>query len=63
MKKKLEKLIDLKSIITIMLVVTLISIVVCDVQINDEALKTLFVSTTSSCFTYYFTKKKITEDE
>ena len=58
MKNKLAKLIDLKSIITILLVVTLIVLVVGNLPINDEAIKTLFTSVTTSCFTYYFTKKK-----
>ena len=58
MKNKLAKLIDLKSIITILLVVTLIVLVVSNLPINDEAIKTLFTTVTSSCFTYYFTKKK-----
>ena len=58
MKNKLAKLIDLKSIITIILVVTLVVLVVGNLPINDEAIKTLFTSVTTSCFTYYFTKKK-----
>lgn len=56
--EKLAKLIDLKSIITIIVVVVLMVIVVCNLQISDEGIKSLFVSITSSCFTYYFTKKK-----
>ena len=58
MKNKFAKLIDLKSIITILLVVTLVVLVVGNMPINDEAIKTLFTSVTTSCFTYYFTKKK-----
>ena len=57
MKEKITKLIDLKSIITIFLVVTLVVLVICNLQIDDEAIKGLFISTTSSCFTYFFTKK------
>lgn len=56
MKNKFAKLIDLKSIITILLVVTLITLVVGNLQVSDEAIKTLFTSVTASCFTYYFTK-------
>ena len=63
MKKKFAKLIDLKSIITIILVLVLVVLVVCNLPISDEAIKALFISVTSSCFTYYFTKKKKTEDE
>jgi hypothetical protein len=58
MKNKLAKLIDLKSIVTILLVVTLVVLVVANLPINDEGIKSLFISVTSSCFTYYFTKKK-----
>ena len=57
MKNKFAKLIDLKSIITILLVVTLVVLVVGNLPINDEAIKTLFTSVTTSCFTYFFTKK------
>jgi hypothetical protein len=58
MKERFAKLIDLKSLITIFLVITLVVIVVCNLNITDEAIKTLFISTTTSCFTYFFTKKK-----
>lgn len=58
MKQKFAKLIDLKSIITILLVITLIVSVVSNLKIEDEAIKTLFTSTTSACFTYFFIKKK-----
>jgi hypothetical protein len=58
MKERFAKLIDLKSLITIILVITLVVIVVCNLNITDEAIKTLFISTTTSCFTYFFTKKK-----
>lgn len=55
--QKIKDLIDLKSIITILLVSTLIGIIFGNINISDEAIKTLFVSTTSSVFTYYFTRK------
>lgn len=58
MKKKLENLIDLKSIITILLVVTLVFLTIGNMSIDDETIKTLYISVTTSCFTYYFTKKK-----
>ncbi|MBR7163577.1 MAG: hypothetical protein IKD21_01215 [Clostridia bacterium] len=57
MKKKLASLIDLKSIITLLLVTTLIVVVFANLTIQDEAIKAIFISTISSCFTYYFTKK------
>lgn len=63
MKKKIANLIDLKSIITILLVVTLVILTVGNLQIEDDAIKTLFTSVTTSCFTYYFTKKKSSEDK
>ena len=57
MLKKIENLIDLKSLITILLVVALVLIIFLNIQITDESIKTLFVSVTSSVFTYYFTRK------
>lgn len=61
--KQITKLVDLKSIITILLVITLIYAVVSNLKIDDESIKTLFTSTTSACFTYFFTKKKTIGDE
>lgn len=61
MIKNLSKLIDLKSIITLILVVSLVFLVVCNVSISDDAIKTLFSSTVSSCFTYYFSRRKEAE--
>lgn len=58
MKEKLLNLVDVKSIITIVLVVAMVVVVTCNININDEAIKTLFISTITSCFTYFFTKKK-----
>lgn len=58
MKEKFAKLIDLKSIITILLVGVLVVLTVGNLSITDEAIKALFISVTSSCFTYYFTKNK-----
>lgn len=56
-KKKLAKLIDLKSIITLVLTITLATIIFAGIEIPDETIKTLLVSVVSSVFTYYFTKK------
>lgn len=58
MKEKFAKLIDLKSIITILLVGVLVVLAIGNLSITDEAIKALFISVTSSCFTYYFTKNK-----
>ena len=63
MKKKLSKLIDLKSIITLLLVITLITVVFTNMKISDESLKTLFISTVRSVFTYYFTKNDRKKEE
>lgn len=57
MRQKLKKLIDLKSIITLLLVASLVGIIFMHVNIDDEAIRTLFISVTSSVFTYYFTRK------
>ena len=56
-KEKLAKLIDLKSIITLVLTITLSVIIFAGIEIPDETIKTLLVSVVSSVFTYYFTKK------
>ena len=56
-KKKLANLIDLKSIITLVLTITLSVIIFAGIEIPDESIKTLLVSVVSSVFTYYFTKK------
>lgn len=63
MKKKFEKLIDLKSLITIVLTLTLTVIIFAGIDIPDETIKTLFVSVLSSVFTYYFTKKASSKDD
>lgn len=57
MRQKLKELIDLKSIITLLLVASLVGIIFMHVNIDDEAIRTLFISVTSSVFTYYFTRK------
>lgn len=52
MLKKIEKLIDLKSIITLLLTVAMV------VFTWRELIPTeLFVTVTSAVFTYYFTRK------
>lgn len=58
MKDKIKNLIDLKSIITLFLVFSLILMIFLSVKIEDDAIKGLFISITSACFTYFFTKKK-----
>ena len=53
-----KKLIDLKSIITLLLVLSLLLVIFSGVEIKDEGIRTLFVSTTSSVVTYYFARKQ-----
>lgn len=60
MKKQFSKLIDLKSLITLALTIALVAIVFSGTSINDEGIRTLFVSVTSSVFTYYFSRKEKT---
>ena len=56
MKKKLANLIDLKSILTILISTTLVVIIFAHIKIEDEGIKTLFISIASSVFTNYFQK-------
>ena len=64
MKEKLAKLIDLKSIITILLVLTLVVLVITFAIRNgtlEEKLFLLFSNVTTMVITYYFTKKQNVE--
>lgn len=56
-KEKLAKLVDVKSITTIMLVATLIYVVVSGRNINSDIFL-LFSNCTTMIVTYFFTKKK-----
>ena len=56
MKEKLAKLIDVKSIITICLVLTLIFVVLFGKNI-DEKVFNLFSNVVTMVITYFFTKK------
>lgn len=61
MKEKLAKLIDLKSIITIILVLTLVVLVITFAIKNgtlEEKLFLLFSNVTTMVITYFFTKKQ-----
>jgi len=60
MKEKISKLIDLKSIITILLVLTLVILVLVFAirnQTLEEKLFLLFSNVTTMVITYFFTKK------
>ena len=56
MKDKIAKLIDIKSIVTLALVFTLVFIVVSDRKIDDKIFL-LFSNVTTMIVTYFFTKK------
>lgn len=57
MKEKIAKLIDLKSIITLSLIITLEILIINSVKMDDE-LFLLFSNITTMVITYYFTRKK-----
>ena len=66
LKERAAKLIDLKSIITILLVLTLVVLVITFVIKNgtlEEKLFLLFSNVTTMVITYYFTRKNINEDK
>ena len=56
MKEKLKKLIDVKSIVTLMLTMTLVVILIMD-GTRSEAM-TIFTSSLSAVMTYFFTRKE-----
>jgi Na+/H+ antiporter NhaC len=56
MIEKIKNLIDLKSILTILIAVTLVAIIFAHINIEDESIKTLFISIASAVFTSYFQK-------
>ncbi len=55
--KEMKKLIDVKSIVTLLLVFTLVYIVVTGKTL-DEKVFLLFSNTVTMIVTYFFTKKK-----
>ena len=59
----LAKLVDLKSLLTILIAVTLSVIIFTQLEIKDEGIKTLFISIASSVFTSYFQKKNTKKTE
>jgi len=59
-KEKFAKLIDVKSIITILLVSTLVYVVVSGRDINNDIFL-LFSNCTTMIITYFFTKKEKVE--
>lgn len=64
LKEKISKLIDLKSIITILLILTLIVLVITFAIRNgtiEEKLFLLFSNVTTMVITYFFSKKQNVE--
>ncbi len=57
MKNKLIKLIDVKSIVTLLLVITLIIVVIRDIKMNND-LFLLFSNVVTMVITYFFAKQK-----
>jgi 4-amino-4-deoxy-L-arabinose transferase-like glycosyltransferase len=57
MKEKFAKLIDVKSIVTVLLVATLVYLVISGRDINSDVFL-LFSNATTMIITYFFTKKK-----
>lgn len=55
MKEKFAKLIDLKSIITLIMVITLVAVLFSDLPIDSD-FKTLFCTSFGMVMTYYFTR-------
>ncbi len=60
--KELKKLIDVKSIVTLALVFTLVTIVLLNVTL-DENVFLLFSNVVTMVFTYFFTKKSSKKKE
>ncbi len=61
MKDKLIKLIDVKSIVTLLLVITLIVVVIRDIKMNSD-LFLLFSNVVTMVITYFFTRQKKESD-
>ncbi len=57
MKEKIAKLIDVKSIVTLVMTIALVVLMFVNVEINKELLM-LFSTSYGAVITYFFTKKK-----
>ena len=60
-KEQIAKLIDVKSIITILLVICLVIVIMSGMQIQDNAF-VLYSNVTTMVITYFFTKKSSDKD-
>ena len=61
MKERIAKLVDLKSIVTLLLVITLIFIVVYSLLTGKQLIDPMFIlfsNIVTMVLTYYFTRKK-----
>lgn len=61
-KKKLAKLIDLKTIITMVMVGALIALMFVTVEVDGD-FKTLFCTSFGMVITYYFTRERKDADD
>ena len=61
MKDKLIRLIDVKSIVTLLLVITLIVVVIKDIKMNSD-LFLLFSNVVTMVITYFFARQKKESD-
>lgn len=57
MKEKFAKLIDVKSIVTLLMTIALVVLMFTNIEINKELLM-LFSTSYGAVITYFFTKKK-----
>ncbi len=57
MKEKIAKLIDVKSIVTLLMTIALVVLMFVNIEINKELLM-LFSTSYGAVITYFFTKKK-----
>ena len=57
MKEKFAKLIDVKSIVTLLMTIALVVLMFTNLEINKELLM-LFSTSYGAVITYFFTKKK-----
>jgi hypothetical protein len=57
MKEKFAKLIDVKSIVTLLMTIALVLLMFVNIEINKELLM-LFSTSYGAIITYFFTKKK-----
>ncbi len=62
MKEKLIKLIDVKSIVTLVMTVSLVVSMFSNIEINKELLM-LFSTSYGAVITYFFTRKKEKNNE